>query len=108
MFFGFPHLQRKDDGFGTYAQFDAWTSEDRNHAKLLNNLNPKFWKHLHLLNLAHTKWAKYGDNLDNNPNSKDEMRRLNRTKVEEFNTHHSWLLIMKGFQEFTTAGGHLS
>ena len=108
VFSGIKNLQRVDKGFETYAEFAKWGDEDREQAGLVNNLNPKFWRHFHILNLAHAMSEKYGDRLESNPNSKQEMDRLKPTNVAGFNTHNSWIHIMKGFQEFSKAGGRLS
>ena len=108
IFSGIKNLQRLDKGFETYAKFADWTDEDREQVCLVNNLNPKFWRHFHILNLAHAMSEKYGERLESNPNSNQEMDRLKPTNVDGFNTHNSWIHIMKGFQEFSKAGGRLS
>ena len=108
VFSGIKNLQRLDKGFETYAKFADWTNEDREQVGLVNNLNPKFWRHFHILNLAHAMSEKYGGRLESNPNSNQEMDRLKPTNVDGFNTHNSWIHIMKGFQEFSKAGGRLS
>jgi hypothetical protein len=108
IFSGIKNLQRLDKGFETYAKFADWTDKDREQLGLVNNLNPKFWRHFHILNLAHAMSEKYGERLESNPNSNQEMDRLKPTNVDGFNTHNSWIFIMKWFQEFSKAGGRLA
>ena len=108
IFSGNKNLQRLDKGFETYAKFAAWTDEDREQVGLVNNLNPKFWRNFYRLNLAHAMSGKYGERLESNPNSKQEMVLLKPTNVDGFNTHNSWIFIMKWFQDFSKAGGRLA
>lgn len=104
VFSGLPKLQRKDSGFEEYCQFDAWELAAKK--TLIYNLNPKFWRNFNLLNLAHTKYAKYDEDLDNP--EPDEERKLNLTNIPRFNYHHSWICIMKEYKTFVERGGCIS
>ena len=104
VFSGLHTLQTKDKGFEKYCKFADWELAAKK--TLIYNLNPKFWRNFNLLNLAHTKYAKYDEDLDKP--EQDEERKLNLTNIPRFNYHHSWICIMKEYKTFVERGGCIS
>ena len=108
IFTGLSNIQRHDSGFETYAQFEEWTLDDKERAGLLINLNPKYWKDFHFLNIALMMDQKYGEKIDKKPDSNHEIQELTVTKIHGFNQHSYWIQTLQRFQNFSAAGGRLS